>query len=155
VGGPGQRLNAASGVPELVDDSERTPVVEGDVCRGCCRTARQVRLHAGRLRVASGNDQRLQDTGEPSHGATEAFSPQRADWPRWSVDEGDSPVPQLDIVEHLGTRTSYTYQREALAEALASDSPVLTNADWAVANMRLVDAALAAAGIEREASVKR
>jgi hypothetical protein len=64
-------------------------------------------------------------------------------------------VPQLDIVEHLGTRTSYTYQREALAEALASDSPVLTNADWAVANMRLVDAALAAAGIEREASVKR
>ena len=67
--------------------------------------------------------------------------------------EGDSLIlrrPEAeDIVEHLGTRTSYTYQLEALAGALTSGTPVLTNADWAVANMRLVDAAYAAAGIER------
>jgi hypothetical protein len=54
-----------------------------------------------------------------------------------------------DVVEHLGIRTSYTYQLEALADAQASGDPVLTDADWAVANMRLVDAAFAAGCIER------
>ena len=74
--------------------------------------------------------------------------------PRFPVPhEGDSLILQRagaeDVVEHLGTRTSYTYQLEALADALATGTPVLTDADWAVANMRLVDAAYAAAGIER------
>ena len=57
--------------------------------------------------------------------------------------------PASRSVEHLGTRTSYTYQLEAFAEALRTRGPVLTDADWAVGNMRLVDAAYAAAGFDR------
>ena len=67
--------------------------------------------------------------------------------------EGDSLVLRRagseDAVEHLGTRTSYTYQLEARARAVDEGGPVLTDADWSVANMRLVDAAYAAAGMDR------
>ena len=74
--------------------------------------------------------------------------------PMFAVPHEDDTVvlrrPGLeDTVEHLGTRTSYTYQLEAFAEALRTRGPVLTDADWAVGNMRLVDAAYAAAGFDR------
>jgi hypothetical protein len=66
--------------------------------------------------------------------------------------EGDSLILRRagaeDVVEHLGTRTSYTYQLAVLADALVMGPPVLTDADWAVANMRLVDAAYASARIK-------
>jgi hypothetical protein len=59
--------------------------------------------------------------------------------------EGDSLIfPRggaEEVVEHLGSRTSYTYQLEALARAVDEGSLVLTDAKWSVANMRLVDAA--------------
>jgi len=42
-----------AGVAELVEDPERTPIVERDVCGRCSRTAGQVRLHAGHLGVTS------------------------------------------------------------------------------------------------------
>ena len=63
---------------------------------------------------------------------------------------GPSRRPGLeDTVEHLGTRTSYTYQPRPSPRRCAPESPVLTDADWAVGNMRLVDAAYAAAGFDR------
>ena len=40
-----------------------------------------------------------------------------------------------EVVEHLGTRTSYTYQLEAFASAVRNARAVTTDADWAVANM--------------------
>lgn len=67
--------------------------------------------------------------------------------------EGDRVVLRRpgadDTVEHLGTRTSYTWQFEAFAEAVRTGGPVLTDADWSVRNMRFVDAAYAAAGLDR------
>ncbi|NHA67179.1 Gfo/Idh/MocA family protein [Phycicoccus flavus] len=70
------------------------------------------------------------------------------------------PLPHLDdslvlrrrdgteVVEHLGTRSSYTYQLEAFTAAVREDAPVLTDADDAVVAMELVDAAYRAAGLE-------
>ena len=49
--------------------------------------------------------------------------------------------------EHLGTRTSYTYQLEALSAALRHGSPVPTDADDAVATMTLVDRCYRLAGL--------
>jgi predicted dehydrogenase len=50
-------------------------------------------------------------------------------------------------VEHLGTRTSYTYQLEAFAEHVLQGAPLpLDNTD-AVENMRYIDAAYRAAGL--------
>lgn len=54
-----------------------------------------------------------------------------------------------ETVEHLRARTSYTYQFEALAHAVRHRGPVLTDADWSGRPMRLVDAAYAAAGMDR------
>jgi predicted dehydrogenase len=69
--------------------------------------------------------------------------------------EGDSlvlrQVGSEDVVEHLGTRTSYTYQLEAFAAAVRTGAPVLTDADWSVANLELVDAAYSAAGLPARA----
>lgn len=53
-----------------------------------------------------------------------------------------------EVVEHLGTRSSYTYQLEAFTAAVRGGTPVLTDADDAVAQMELVDAAYRAAGLE-------
>ncbi|GAA1576951.1 Gfo/Idh/MocA family oxidoreductase [Kribbella hippodromi] len=50
-------------------------------------------------------------------------------------------------VEHLGTRTSYTYQLEAFAGAVRNGAPVLTDADDALATMELIDACYTAAGM--------
>ena len=44
-------------------------------------------------------------------------------------------------------RSSYTYQLEALAAHLRDGSPVLTDADDAVANMELIDEVYRAAGL--------
>ncbi|GAA2486449.1 Gfo/Idh/MocA family oxidoreductase [Terrabacter carboxydivorans] len=50
-----------------------------------------------------------------------------------------------EVVEHLGTRTSYTYQLEAFASAVRNGRAVTTDADWAVGNAQLIDAAFVAA----------
>ncbi|HET7802498.1 MAG TPA: Gfo/Idh/MocA family oxidoreductase [Humibacillus xanthopallidus] len=62
--------------------------------------------------------------------------------------EGDSLVLRLDgqpeIVEHLGTRSSYTYQLEAFADAVRRGSRVVTDAEWSVGNARLMEDSFAA-----------
>jgi predicted dehydrogenase len=54
--------------------------------------------------------------------------------------------PGEQRVEELGRRSSYAYQLEAFAAAVRSDEPVPTDADDAVANAELIDAAYRAAG---------
>ncbi len=49
--------------------------------------------------------------------------------------------------EHLGTRSSYTYQLEAMAAAVRHRAPMPTDADDAVATMRLIDGCYVAAGL--------
>jgi predicted dehydrogenase len=56
-------------------------------------------------------------------------------------------TPNGERVEHLGTRSSYTYQLEAFAAAVTGVSPVPIDADDALENMRLIDACYAAAGL--------
>lgn len=67
-------------------------------------------------------------------------------------------VPQLDDrlsitinsvsrVEHLGTKTSYTYQLEALIALIRDEVPMPTDADDAVATMGLIDEAYRAIGL--------
>jgi predicted dehydrogenase len=51
-------------------------------------------------------------------------------------------------VEHLGTRTSYTYQLETFAGAVRNGAPLLTDADDALATMELIDSCYVAAGME-------
>ena len=63
---------------------------------------------------------------------------------------GDTIVvsgPDGERVEELGTRSSYTYQLEALAAHLRDGTPLITDADDAVANMELVDEVYRAAGL--------
>ena len=50
--------------------------------------------------------------------------------------------------ENLGTISSYTYQLQAFADAIDFQKPVRTNAADSTANMRLIDAAYIAAGLE-------
>lgn len=52
-----------------------------------------------------------------------------------------------DTVERLGSRSSYTYQLEAMAAAVREGAPVVTDADFAVGVMDLIDSAYAAAGL--------
>jgi predicted dehydrogenase len=51
-------------------------------------------------------------------------------------------------VEHLGTRSSYTYQLEAFIAAVRTGVPLPTGADDAVATMRLIDECYRAAGLQ-------
>jgi predicted dehydrogenase len=51
------------------------------------------------------------------------------------------------VVEHLGRRTSYTYQLEAFAAAVRSGGPVVTDIDFSEANMTMIDAAYVMAGM--------
>ena len=51
------------------------------------------------------------------------------------------------VVERLGRRTSYTYQLEAFAAAVRQGAPVVTDADFSVATMAMVDAAYELAGL--------
>lgn len=50
--------------------------------------------------------------------------------------------------ERLGTRSSYTYQLEALAAHIRRDAPLPLDADDALATMQLIDEAYRAAGFE-------
>ncbi|ELS58190.1 putative Oxidoreductase domain-containing protein [Streptomyces viridochromogenes Tue57] len=50
--------------------------------------------------------------------------------------------------ERLGTRSSYTYQLEALAAHIRRDAPLPLDADDALATMSLIDDAYRAAGFE-------
>ena len=73
-------------------------------------------------------------------------SPARA---RTRVADADDLVTERagDVVEHLGTRSSYTYQLEAFHAAVRSGAPVVTDAEFSVRTMLSVDAAYAAAGL--------
>ena len=55
--------------------------------------------------------------------------------------------PDGTRVEELGRRSSYTYQLEALAAHLRDGTPLLTDANDAVANMELVDEVSRTAGL--------
>jgi predicted dehydrogenase len=55
--------------------------------------------------------------------------------------------PDGTRVEELGTRSSYTFQLEALAAHLREGTRLLTDADDAVANMELIDEVYRAAGL--------
>jgi len=52
-----------------------------------------------------------------------------------------------DVVEHLGSRSSYTYQLEAMTAAVRQGAPVVTDADFAVEVLHLIDSAYTAAGL--------
>lgn len=58
-----------------------------------------------------------------------------------------------ETVEHLGRRSSYTYQLEALARLLRDGEPMATDADDAVATMQLVDDTYRAAGLSPRPSL--
>ena len=49
--------------------------------------------------------------------------------------------------EHLGTRSSYTFQLEALIAALGNGTPVRTGPDDAIATMTLIDRCYRLAGL--------
>lgn len=55
--------------------------------------------------------------------------------------------PDGTRVEELGRRSSYTYQLEALAAHLRDGTPLLTDTNDAVANMKLVDEVNRTAGL--------
>ena len=54
-------------------------------------------------------------------------------------------------VEHMGHRSSYTYQLEAFTNAIRTGAPMPTDSDDAVETMRLIDACYRAAGLEPRA----
>ena len=56
-------------------------------------------------------------------------------------------VGSSERVEHLGTRSSYAHQLDAVVALLRHGQPIATDADDAVATMELVDACYAAAGL--------
>ena len=53
-----------------------------------------------------------------------------------------------ETVEHLGARSSYTYQLEALTDAVRHGAALLTDADFAVEVMDLIDAAYRTVGLD-------
>jgi predicted dehydrogenase len=57
-------------------------------------------------------------------------------------------TPTGTVVEHVGTRTSYSYQLEAFAEHVIDGAPLPLNLADAVENMAYVDAAYRAAGLQ-------
>ncbi|NJC70577.1 Gfo/Idh/MocA family oxidoreductase [Planosporangium thailandense] len=56
-------------------------------------------------------------------------------------------TPDGRRVEHLGTRSSYTYQLEAFTAAVRTGAPMPTDGDDAVVTMRLIDECYRAAGL--------
>lgn len=56
-------------------------------------------------------------------------------------------TPPRTWTEHLGTRSSYTYQLEAFTRAVRTGEPPVTDAADAVATMRLIDDCYRAAGL--------
>ena len=76
----------------------------------------------------------------------QAYAPQ---FPRPHLDDPvEGTTSGGTRVEELGRRSSYTYQLEALAAHLREGTPLITDADDAVATMELVDATYRAAGLE-------
>ena len=59
------------------------------------------------------------------------------------------------MVEHLGRRTSYIYQLEAFAAAVREGAQVVTDIDFSVANMTMVDAAYVMAGMQPRPAATR
>ncbi|WP_432195050.1 Gfo/Idh/MocA family protein [Streptomyces sp. bgisy027] len=57
-------------------------------------------------------------------------------------------TPDGERTERLGTRSSYTYQLEALAAHIRRDTPLALDADDALATMQLIDESYRAAGFE-------
>ncbi|MFE0252770.1 Gfo/Idh/MocA family protein [Streptomyces sp. NPDC059010] len=57
-------------------------------------------------------------------------------------------TPDGERTERLGTRSSYTYQLEALAAHIRRDAPLPLDADDALATMTLIDESYRAAGFE-------
>jgi predicted dehydrogenase len=57
--------------------------------------------------------------------------------------------PAGERVEHLGTRSTYTYQLEAFVASVRRGSPFRTDGDDAVATMTLIDRCYAAIGLDR------
>jgi len=57
-------------------------------------------------------------------------------------------TPAGSVVEHLGTRASYSYQLQAFAEHVQHGAPLPLNIADAVENMAYVDAAYRAAGLD-------
>ena len=57
-----------------------------------------------------------------------------------------------ETVEHLGPRSSYTYQLEALTDAVRHGAALLTDADFAVEVMDLIDAAYRTVGLDPRTS---
>jgi predicted dehydrogenase len=57
-------------------------------------------------------------------------------------------TPQGERTERLGTRSSYTYQLEAFADAVRDGAPLPLDADDAVTTMALIDDCYRAAGFE-------
>lgn len=58
-------------------------------------------------------------------------------------------TPAGDRVEHLGTRSTYTYQLEAFVASVRRGSAFVSDSDDAVATMTLIDGCYAAIGLER------
>jgi predicted dehydrogenase len=57
-------------------------------------------------------------------------------------------TPDGTRVEHLGTRSSYTYQLEAFTAHIRTGTPMPTDSDDAVETMRLIDECYRAVGLE-------
>jgi predicted dehydrogenase len=57
--------------------------------------------------------------------------------------------PAGDRVEHLGTRSTYTYQLEAFVASIRNGSAFVSDSDDAVATMTLIDSCYAAIGLDR------
>ncbi|MFF4359241.1 Gfo/Idh/MocA family protein [Streptomyces sp. NPDC001604] len=57
-------------------------------------------------------------------------------------------TPDGERTEHLGTRSSYTYQLEAFAARVRENAPLPLDADDALATMTLIDESYRAAGFE-------
>jgi predicted dehydrogenase len=57
-------------------------------------------------------------------------------------------TPDGERTEHLGTRSSYTYQLEAFTAAVRTGAPIPTGPDDAVATLQLIDQCYRAAGLE-------
>ncbi|QII00344.1 hypothetical protein BH92_11085 [Rhodococcoides fascians A21d2] len=72
--------------------------------------------------------------------------------PDYALQYGDDRVlvttEDGTTVEHLGLRSTYTYQLDAFADHLAGGTALAIGPDDAVANMAFIDAAYTAAGLK-------
>lgn len=139
-----------------------------EFAQGFGGSARVVSASAGRATHDSEIDTWLEAHLELPHGAVGvARSDMTADEYRFTCrvqgTEGELFVPALiwpheddriivrrgdtEVVEHLGRRSSYTYQLEALTRLLRHGEPMRTDAKDSVSIMELIDDAYRAAGL--------